>query len=147
MYLFEPFLHPVFARYCRFAQGEMKNAIRVLVADHPRLLRELVLTTFSDQPDIIVDEVADEADIVAKVKETRPDFLVIAQKKLGERPGICDTVLRQQPDLRIIVIAPHHNHSVFYWASINIHSRDVEASEEALLGVLRAKSGPIGYRM
>jgi len=103
-------------------------------------MRELILTTFSDQSDIeIVGEVADEADIPVSVQKTNPDVVVIAQDKLGERPSICDAVLRQRPDIRIIAVAPHDNYSVHYWASLNIHSHDVEASEEAILGVLRTK--------
>jgi len=125
----------------------MAKVIQVLVADRPRLLRELVLTALSDQPDIMVDEAADEADIVAKIKQTTPDFLVIAQERLSERPRICDIVLRQHPGIRIIVVAPHHNYSVFYWASLNIHSRDLEASEEGLLDVLRSENKPVGYGM
>ena len=122
----------------------MEKPIRVLVANHPRLMRELILTTFSDQPDIeIVGEVANEADIPVSIEKTNPDFVVIAQEKLGERPSICDTVLRQRPDVRVIAVAPHHNYSVHYWASLNIHSHDVEASEEAILGVLRTKGGPM----
>jgi chemotaxis response regulator CheB len=122
----------------------MEKPIRVLVANRPRLMRELILTTLSDQPDIeIVGEVADEADIPVSVEKTNPDVIVIAQDKLGERPGICDAVLRQRPDVRIIAVAPHHNCSVHYWASLDIHSHDVEASEEAILGVLRAKISSI----
>jgi chemotaxis response regulator CheB len=122
----------------------MEKPIRVLVANRPRLMRELILTTFSDQPDIeIVGEVANEADILLSVEKTNPDVVVIAQEKLGERPSICDTVLRQHPDLRVIAVAPHHNYSVHYWASLNIHSHDVEASEEAILGVLRTKGDSI----
>ncbi len=118
----------------------MEKPIRVLVANRPRLMRELILTTFSDQSDIeIVGEVADEADIPVSVQKTNPDVVVIAQDKLGERPSICDAVLRQRPDIRIIAVAPHDNYSVHYWASLNIHSHDVEASEEAILGVLRTK--------
>lgn len=123
----------------------MKKPIRVLVANRPRLIRELLLTTFSDQPDIeIVGEVADEADILESVEKTNPDFVIIAQDTLGKRPSVCDTVLRQHPDIRIIAVAPHNNYSVHYWASLNIHSRDVEASEEALLGVLRTEASSIG---
>ena len=33
--------------------------------------------------------------------------------------------------------------SVHYWASLNIHSHDVEASEEAILGILRTKGGSV----
>jgi chemotaxis response regulator CheB len=123
----------------------MEKPIRVLVANRPRLMRELILTTFSDQPDIeIVDEVLDEADIPASVEKTNPDFIVIAQGTLGERPNVCDIVLRRHPDIRIIVIAPHHGYSMYYWAALNICSRDIEASEEAILGVLRTGTTPTG---
>jgi chemotaxis response regulator CheB len=123
----------------------MEKPIRVLVANRPRLMRELILTTFSDQPDIeIVGEVADEADIPECVEKTNPDFVVIALDRLGERPSVCDTVLRRHPEVRIIAVAPHHNYSVHYWASLDIHSHDVEASEESILGVVRANASSIG---
>lgn len=123
----------------------MGKPIRILVANRPRLMRELITTTFSDQPDIeIVDEVSDEADIPDSVAKTSPDFLVIAQDAVGKRPVICDVVLRRHPSLRIIAIAPHHSNSVFYWASIEIYSRGVEASEEAILGILRTEASQIG---
>jgi chemotaxis response regulator CheB len=118
----------------------MEKPIRVLVANGPRLMRELILTTFSDQPDIeIVGEVADEADIMERVDKTNPDFVIIAQDKLAEGPNVCDMLLRQRPDIRVVAVAPHHNYLVYYWASPDVHSRHVEASEEALLGVLRTK--------
>jgi chemotaxis response regulator CheB len=108
-------------------------------------MRELILTTFADQPDIeIVGEVMDEADIPESVEKTNPDFVVIALDRLGERPSVCDTVLRRHPDVRIIAVAPHHNYSVHYWASLNIHAHDIEASEESILGVVRANASSIG---
>jgi chemotaxis response regulator CheB len=122
----------------------MKKPVRVLVANSPRLMRELILATLSDQPDIeVVGEVVNEADISESIEKTSPDVIVIAQDKLGDRPIICDAVLRQRPDIQIIAVAPHHNYSVHYWATLNIHSHPVEASEEALLGVLRTRAGSI----
>ncbi len=118
----------------------MDKPIRVLVANRPRLMRELILTTFSDQPDIeIVDEVPDEADIPAGVEKTHPDFVVITQDTLGKQPSVCDIVLRRHPDVRIIAIVPHQDFSVFYWSSTDIRSRHVEASEQAILEILRAQ--------
>jgi len=118
----------------------MENPIRVLVASGPRLMRELILNTFSDQPDIeIVNEVPDEADIIEKVEKTNPDFVVIARDTLAERPNICEILLSGRPDIRMIAVAPHDNYLVYFWASPDIHSRQLEASEEALLEVLRTK--------
>jgi chemotaxis response regulator CheB len=116
----------------------MEKAIRVLVANRPRLLRETILTTFADQPDIeIVGEVADESEIMECVKKTLPNFVVIALDQPGRRPPVCDDLLREHPEVRIIAVAPAKNYIVYYWASLDIHSSDIEASEEGMLSALR----------
>ena|SRR5256712_3666234 len=117
----------------------MEKTIRVLVANRPRLMRETILTTFADQPDIeIVGEVADESEIFEKVKKTMPNFVVIALDHPGQRPRICDDLLREHPEVRVIAVAPANNYVVYYWASLDIHSSNVEASEEGLLSALRS---------
>jgi len=116
----------------------MEKPIRVLVANRPRLMRETILTTFADQPDVeIVGEVAEESEIFESVKRTLPNFVVIALDHPGERPRICDDLLREYPDVRVIAVVPANNYVVYYWASLDIHSSSIEASEEGLLGALR----------
>lgn len=116
----------------------MTGNVRVLVANQPRLMRELVLATLFDQPDIdVVGEVVNEAAILSKVEEHRPDFLIVSLDKSGARPKVCDTLLANFPGLKILALAPERNSGVFYWASLDIHSSDVEASEEGMLGALR----------
>ena len=118
----------------------MEKAIRVLVANRPRLMRELILTTFADQPDIeIVGEVGEESEISESVKRTLPDFVVIALDQPGKRPAICDELLREHPEVRVIAVAPERNSIVYYWASLNIHSNDIEASEEGILNAMRSR--------
>ena len=118
----------------------MEKAIRVLVANRPRLMRELILTTFADQPDIeIVGEVGDESEISESVKRTLPNFVVIALDQPGKRPAICDELLREHPEVRVIAVAPERNSIVYYWASLNIHSNDIEASEEGILNAMRSR--------
>jgi AmiR/NasT family two-component response regulator len=57
----------------------MESSVRVLVANRPRLLRELVLSTLSGQAGIkVVGEAENEQDVPSLVAETRPDFLLIA---------------------------------------------------------------------
>ena len=117
----------------------MEKAIRVLVANRPRLMRETILTTFADQPDIeIVGEVADDSEIIECVRRTLPNFVVIALDQPGRRPSVCDDLLREHPEVRIIAVAPAKNYIVYYWASLDIHSSDIEASEEGMLNVLRS---------
>ena len=118
----------------------MQKAIRVLVAHRPRLMRELILTTFADLPDIeIVGEVGDESEISESVKRTLPNFVVIALDQPGKRPAICDELLREHPEVRVIAVAPERNSIVYYWASLNIHSNDIEASEEGILNAMRSR--------
>jgi DNA-binding NarL/FixJ family response regulator len=122
----------------------MDKVIRILVANRPRLMRELLLATLADRPDIeIVGEVSSEAEIPASVRRTAPDLLLISLDELGQRPGICDTVLRAHPELRIIAVATEHNRSICYWAScrLDIHSSDIEPSEEGILSVMRNITG------
>ena len=126
----------------------MDKTIRVLVANHPRLMRELVLETFSDQPDIeIVGEVADDVEIAPSVERTHPDFLVIALDDPMERPAICDTILKQHPEIRIIAVSPNHKYSVYYWASLDIHSHDMEASEENILRTVRDRVSSVENKL
>jgi hypothetical protein len=36
-------------------------------------------------------------------------------------------------------VAPANNYIVYYWASLDIHSSNIEASEEGMLDALRSK--------
>ena len=117
----------------------MEKAIRVLVANRPRLMRETILATFADQPDIeIVGEVTDESEIIESVKRTLPNFVVITLDQPGRRPRVCDDLLREHPEVRVIAVAPEKNYVVYYWASLDIHSSNIEASEEGMLSALRS---------
>jgi DNA-binding NarL/FixJ family response regulator len=116
----------------------MDRPIRILVANRPKLMRELILATLSDEPGIeIVGEVSEEAEIRQRVRQTSPDLLVIALDEPAKRPDICDTLLRDQPGLRIIAVASQQNCSVFYWASFDIHSSQIEPSEQGILNAVR----------
>jgi DNA-binding NarL/FixJ family response regulator len=118
----------------------MEKSIRVLVANHPRLMRDIVLTTFADQPDIeIVGEVSEESQISESIRKTMPDFVVIALDHPGSRPHICDVLLREHPEVHVIAVAQEANYIVCYWASFEIHSNKVEASEQGMLNAIRGK--------
>jgi AmiR/NasT family two-component response regulator len=123
----------------------MESSVRVLVANRPRLLRELVLSTLSGQEGInVVGEAENEQDVPSMVAETKPDFLLIALDEARRRPALCDLLLRDFPGLRIIAVAPNANFGVFYWASFEIHSSTMETSEEALLQIMRSKLSSSG---
>lgn len=112
----------------------MDKLIRVLVANHPKLMREAVLAAFADQPDIvIVGEVSNEPEIQDRVNQTSPNVLVITLDDPEKRPAICDAVLHAHPDLRIIAVSSTKNRSICYWATIQIQSKSIEPSEKGML--------------
>ena len=120
---------------------------RVLVANRPRLMRELLMATISDQMDIeIVGEVQDERQIMSSVEETHPDVLIAAFDDMSEQPHLCKDLLERYPQMRILALAPERNLSVYYWASLDIHADRVEASEEGVLGALRLRQRVTGGR-
>src|SRR6266849_550830 len=121
----------------------MDTGIRVLIANRPRLFREVVRSTLSEQAGIlVVGEAGDEQDVPSLVAETKPDFLLIALDEPQRRPPLCDLLLQEFPALRIIAVAPNTNVGIYYWATFEIHSTTMEASEKALLEVLRKRALP-----
>jgi chemotaxis response regulator CheB len=114
--------------------------IRVLVANRPRLMRELMVATISEQPDIeIVGEVQD-AELVSAVEKTRPDFLIVALEKFNRLPQVCHSILQSYPQIKVIAVSSDRNSSMFYWASLKVQSNEIEASEAGVLGALRGKT-------
>jgi DNA-binding NarL/FixJ family response regulator len=116
----------------------MQKAARVLVANRPKLMREVILTALAQQPGVeIVGEVSDEAEILSQVHATAPDLLVIELDETGQRPSICDRVLREHPDLRVIAVASRRDRTLCYWASVDIHCADVEPSAAGILSAVQ----------
>jgi len=123
----------------------MTQPIRVVIANRPRLMRELVLEALIEQPDIeVVGEIKDEDGIVDAVDGTHPDFLIIALDESNQRPPLCDILLRRYPEMKILALAPERNCSIFYWGSFDIHESPEEASEVGLLSTLRRKDLCVG---
>jgi DNA-binding NarL/FixJ family response regulator len=119
----------------------METSIRVLVANGPRLFRELVVSTLSKHAGIqIVGEAESNEDVPPLVAETKPNFLLIALDESRRRPAMCDQLLRKFPGLRIIALAPHMNLGILYWASLKIHSTTIGTSKNVLLKMMRASA-------
>jgi chemotaxis response regulator CheB len=120
------------------------NSIRVLVANQPRLIRELIVATISDQPDIeVVGEIQQETELQTAVETTRPDFLIVALERSNQLPNFCESILRNHPAMRVIAIAAGRESSMFYWASLNIESNEIETSEAGVLSAFRGKLLPL----
>jgi chemotaxis response regulator CheB len=113
--------------------------VRVLVANRPRLMRELVLATIADQPDIeVVGEVIEESDLTEIVEEVQPDALILTLDNPEEHSALCGFLLGRFPRMRILALAPERNQGIYYWAVVDIHAKKLESSEATLLRALRA---------
>ena len=112
--------------------------IRVLVANYPRLMRDLILSTICEQPDIeIVGEIREESEIERGVEQTRPDFLIVDLKDDDQVTASCRQILDKHPKLKIVAIPLERNTTVCYWAVLEVRSKKIEASENSLLELLR----------
>src|SRR5258708_18884910 len=97
--------------------GRFVDKIRVLVANRPRLMRELVVATLADQSDIeIVGETANEADITEQVDRLPPDCLVITLESPEARPGLCGFLLGRYPQMKSLTVSPEKNAAGCFFA-------------------------------
>ena len=120
------------------------HKIRVVVANRPRLMRELVLATMTEQPDIeVVGEAQNEAEITELVDKTRPDFLIIALEDPERHPSLCGFLLGRYPGMRILAVSSGRDDSTCYWAFVDIRSRAIPTSEEGIIGAMRDVAGHI----
>ena len=119
--------------------------VRVLVANHPRLMRELVLAVIADQPDIeVIGELQDENGLAEAVEEAQPDILILALDDADKRVAQCGFLLGRYPQMKILALAPEQNRGVLYWATVDVRTRPLESSEAGILSALRERPSLVG---
>jgi DNA-binding NarL/FixJ family response regulator len=112
--------------------------VRVLVANGPRLMREVVRTALCRHADMeIVGEIEDEFEILPAIERTKAQCLIIAQEEFTGRPAICDVVFDKQPHMKILAVTPGSGDSVLYWMFMEIRISRIETSEEGVINALR----------
>jgi DNA-binding NarL/FixJ family response regulator len=119
--------------------------IRVLVANQPRLMRELTMATIVDQPDIeLIGEVGNQDDLTDAVEHSRPDVLILAMDERDKYRVQCGFLLGRYPEMKIIALAPKQNRAQFYWAFVDIRSHSLESSEAGILSAIRHPAPLVG---
>jgi len=120
-------------------RGDSVLKVKVLVANQPRLMRELVLDTIAGHEDIeVVGEVVDEKLIFEKVEEVRPDFLIMTLQRSEQRPSLCDLLWERFPRLKVLALQAESNDSILYWVTFNLSANRIETSEKGILDALRS---------
>jgi AmiR/NasT family two-component response regulator len=115
-----------------------EKRVRVLVANGPRLMRELVLAVLADQSDIeVIGEIQNESELAIAVEESRPDVLIVALDDGDQRATQCGFLVGRYPQMKILALAPEKNRGVFYWGVVDVHTKPLESSESGILSALR----------
>ena len=119
--------------------------VRVLVANRPRLMRELVRAVIADQPDIeVIGEVQDESQLAEAIEDAQPDILILALDEADKRVAQCGFLLGRYPQMKILALAPERNRGVFYWATVDVRTKPLESSEAGILRALRERPSLVG---
>lgn len=114
------------------------DKIRVLIANRPALMREVVRTALAHHGEIdIIGEIEDELDILQALERTKIECLIVTQDEAGRRPAICDEVFERYPRMKILAVSPGGDDSVFYWMFTEVRLSPIETSEEGVLNALR----------
>ena len=121
------------------------NRIRVLIANQPRLMRELISATIADQPDIeLVGEVGKHEDLPEAVTATRPDVLIVQMDDRNKYRTQCGFLLGRYPEMKILALAPDQNRALLFWAIVDIRSKTLESSEAGILDAIRQGAHVVG---
>jgi len=119
--------------------------VRVLVANRPRLMRELVLAVIADQPDIeVIGELQNENELADAIEEGRPDILILELDDADKGVAQCGFLLGRYPQMKILALAPEKNRGMFYWAIVDVRTKPMESSEAGILSALRERPSLVG---
>ncbi|KRT70245.1 MAG: chemotaxis-specific methylesterase, two-component system, chemotaxis family, response regulator CheB [candidate division NC10 bacterium CSP1-5] len=81
--------------------------IKILLANRPRMLREVVREIIEAQPDMeVVGEVPDPVELLVAVKDTVADAVILDLED-SEEPGLASHLLAGYPNLTIVGLAPN----------------------------------------
>lgn len=107
--------------------------IKVLLANRPRMMREMVRQIIEDQQDMeVAGEVLAPVDLLVAVRETKADAVILGMND-SEELGLTSHLLVEYPGLTILSLAPNGSRGF-----IRPGRREIaEPSKAEILGALR----------
>ena len=111
--------------------------IRILLAEMPRMLRDIVESAVSTQDDMQVvgaDAARDELD--AEVRRTQPDVVIVALPR-DDGAGAYDALLYERPRLKLLAVTGDGRGAFLY--ELRPHSAPIpDVSPGGLVAAIRA---------
>lgn len=90
-------------------KGPLVNKIRVLLANHPLMIPEVIRQLVAEQEDMeLVGDCRGPMKILQEVGRAKADAVILAQEGMDE-PGICSQLLAVYPDLTILGLTQNLN--------------------------------------
>lgn len=84
----------------------MNRKRRIILANKPRLLREILKSAFQKYPDLqIVGESRDTNDLLDQITEFKANWVVVSLQPNGEFPDSMQRILNHFPNLGIMAIS------------------------------------------
>lgn len=117
------------------------RAIRVAVANQPRMMRELIAMSFEVEEDVeVVADITNESEISRFVEEAKPDFLIVSLDSRSFGPPAREDMLQRHPEVQIMALATDGNSFTLFSASDGIRSMTYRGPQAELLDVIRSNS-------
>jgi DNA-binding NarL/FixJ family response regulator len=114
------------------------HARRVLLANEPRLFREMLQRVMQNTPGLeVVGEVTDPHALRAAMGTTGAHWLVVSLTPDGELPAVVGELLVEFPSLCVLGVADDGSRAVIKWAEIHQESLNSLSLSQmiALLGI------------
>ena len=111
--------------------------IRILLANRPQMMRELVKNMINRQNDmeVVEDEVLDPLGLLMAVEEKKADAVIVAFED-SEEPGLCSHLLGEYPNLTILGLTSHGK-SAFIEQLCPRRREVIDPSEASIVHALR----------
>jgi DNA-binding NarL/FixJ family response regulator len=118
------------------ADARLIAPARILLLGMPRILRDLIRSIVDRQPDMrVVGEIDDDRVELRRVQRSRADFVIVGLRD-SDLPDVCDRLLRQRPDTKIVGVSQEGRRAVLY--ELRPHAQPLgEMSSQILLDVIR----------
>lgn len=107
------------------------DPIRVLLADFPGVMNEVLLDLIQAQPDMVLVGKASGGVELLEMAGNAVDVVIMGASQTRPLPGIGSHLLGAYPDIRLLVVTYSGDQAVLYW--LGLRQRQVRAMSSLTL--------------
>lgn len=117
--------------------NESSDRIRVLLADLPGVMSDLLSDVIRGQPDMTLVGMAQDGIDLLVAAGQGVDVVIMGASQLSPPPGICTHLLSEYPDLRILVLAQSGDQAALYWLGLRRQRVHVLSAQTLMTNIRR----------